>query len=856
MKVKVNEFDFRPAPFWFLNHELEKGEIIFQLDILKKAHVSGVFLHPRAGNYLQTYGSKEWFEKIEFICDQASKRGLKIWLYDEDPYPSGVAGGRIFLENPEFRAYSAVLKKGIPDKNGKVDLNLGKGVFLCAYAIKQKDGKSERINLEDSVGTVRGEYFFRSSWSSPYYWDMMEKVEFMHVRAETRQSEMAIITTVPSGYVVYACMAEPVLHDKYGWFGDVLNPKCTDRFIELTHEKYKQYSGARFGKDVLGIFTDEPSICAGYPTMFSFTLFDEFKKAYGYDLRPFLPDVIENIDDNSSEVRRDYRKLVVKLFQQNFYKKLYDWCQKNKIFMTGHLAGEEALNVQPMRGENFYQTLIKYWDIPGFDFLGQYLGDNDHFALTVGGKLVSSVANQSGKPIILCEFGACNPYNYTIEGLERIAFYQLFLGVNFLVPHGYHFSLEGFRKFDAGCSFSYQFKDFDKMAAFNEMIGKFGKLCAQGKDLSDVCVIMPYKYSYSALSDDPKVTEYRSDIVEACKKLTNRYIEYDVIDDCSFEECPIIDGKIKVGKKEYTTVVGIKGTLEGIGLEKIEKVKFIDISEIDAYDFATEQKSSIEKINGDCTRIMVLKKRVGAKARYYIYNSGFGQVEFDLSIRARCAKVYRPYKEDMTVKTQNGKLRIVLGGCDAIIIEDSNRISNEIMPNEAYTGEIKVYDFMSKPETDYVIYDRDNFIIEEYDMEFASINEKLEDKITAKYGLIRERFGTLREYQKTIPVHIFDFKDSKEIKVYPVKAKMVARFNLDKRYKKMLIESTTFVGDCEIELNGTKLNLEDFKIERVYDFRNKTLDVSKLLVDGENLLTIKFENAKEFDGITSRIYLI
>ena len=70
------------------------------------------------------------------------------------------------------------------------------------------------------------------------------------------------------------------------------------------------------------------------------------------------------------------------------------------------------------------------------------------------------------------------------------------------------------------------------------------------------------------------------------------------------------------------------------------------------------------------------------------------------------------------------------------------------------------------------------------------------------------------------------------------------------------MESTTFVGDCTVTLNGTVLDLSKFKTERVYNFRNKTLDVSGLLLDGENVLTVEFESAGEFDGITSRLYLI
>ena len=36
--------------------------------------------------------------------DACSKLGLVVWLYDEDGYPSGAAGGLVLEENPEFEA--------------------------------------------------------------------------------------------------------------------------------------------------------------------------------------------------------------------------------------------------------------------------------------------------------------------------------------------------------------------------------------------------------------------------------------------------------------------------------------------------------------------------------------------------------------------------------------------------------------------------------------------------------------------------------------------------------------------------------------------------------------------------------
>jgi hypothetical protein len=255
---------------------------------------------------------------------------------------------------------------------------------------------------------------------------------------------------------------------------------------------------------------------------------------------------------------------------------------------------------------------------------------------------------------------------------------------------------------------------------------------------------------------------------------------------------------------------------------------------------------------------MVLKKKAGAKIRYYIFNSGFGQVEFNIDVKTPTAKIIAPYKKDRRVKTENGKVHIVMDGCDALMIEECNRTNvKTVNKPKKYTGKVTSYVWMDKPEMDYVIYDRDNQIIEDYDVEISSINEKLSEKYKkVKYGLTREKFGTTYEYKKTVPQQTFDFRDIKEFKIYPVKAKYTSKFKLKKKFTKLLIESTTFVGNCAITLNGTPISLDDFKTERVYDYRNKTLDVSSILVDGENTLVVEYQEAGEFDGISSRIYLI
>ena len=101
---KLQIQDYYPAPFWFLNHKLEKTELLRQLKLMKEQGITAFFMHPRAG--LKTpYASREWFDLIRYTAIEADKLGMKAWLYDEDPFPSGPAGGRIFLEHPEYAAW-------------------------------------------------------------------------------------------------------------------------------------------------------------------------------------------------------------------------------------------------------------------------------------------------------------------------------------------------------------------------------------------------------------------------------------------------------------------------------------------------------------------------------------------------------------------------------------------------------------------------------------------------------------------------------------------------------------------------------------------------------------------------------
>ena len=85
---------FRAKPFWAWNGKLEEKELLRQVDILKEMGFGGYFMHSRMG--LETeYLGEEWFSLINSCADYGHAEGMENWLYDEDRWPSGSAGGMV-----------------------------------------------------------------------------------------------------------------------------------------------------------------------------------------------------------------------------------------------------------------------------------------------------------------------------------------------------------------------------------------------------------------------------------------------------------------------------------------------------------------------------------------------------------------------------------------------------------------------------------------------------------------------------------------------------------------------------------------------------------------------------------------
>ncbi len=100
---------YATAPLWVWNDMLTEEQIRGTMRDLAGQKVMQVFVHPRPG-LMTPYLSDEWFRLWNIALDEAEKLDMNVWIYDENSYPSGFAGGHVPELMPESRGRGLVFR--------------------------------------------------------------------------------------------------------------------------------------------------------------------------------------------------------------------------------------------------------------------------------------------------------------------------------------------------------------------------------------------------------------------------------------------------------------------------------------------------------------------------------------------------------------------------------------------------------------------------------------------------------------------------------------------------------------------------------------------------------------------------
>lgn len=516
--------EYRGAPFWAWNASLEQEELKEQIEIFREMGFGGFHMHVRQG--LETpYLSEEFLDAVECCVGKAKEEKMLAWLYDEDRWPSGYAGGFVTKHKKYRQKYLLMTKQ---DRETTEDFlqayEEGLDYFLGAFDVTlDKDGKMvayERVARENQAD---------NKW---YYF----------------------ICTQQGGEPRY----------NYQSYVDVMSEEAVDVFLHSTYEAYEKRIGSEFGKTVPAIFTDEPML---FRTVLMESGFSEkdaklpwtkdfsetYEQQFHENLEDCLPELFFDTEDGHAKVTKyQYYRHVSERFAKAYMDRISKWCAEKGILFTGHMMGEDSLN-SSVGYNGDVMRMYKEMQLPGIDMLF----NKQHY---VTAKQCQSVVRQYGKEGMLSELYGVTGWDFDFRGHKFQGDWQACLGVTVRVPHLAWQTMKGEGKRDYPASIFYQSPWYKEYRKIEDHFARINTAMTRGKACVSTAVLHPVESFWLLCGSKAETSIERHEMEEHFKELAEWLltgsIDFDYLSEVLLEDaCSEGGNPLCVGKMKYETII-------------------------------------------------------------------------------------------------------------------------------------------------------------------------------------------------------------------------------------------------------------------------------------------------------------
>ncbi|MBR5313238.1 MAG: glycosyl transferase family 2 [Clostridia bacterium] len=507
-----------------------------------------------------------WWRDMDIILAESEKRGMKVWILDDDHFPTGHAVGQI-KNHPELRKWQLVERHvdvmgPLTDALLTADSVNDDHILLGAYAYPRtgdgEDCRPEPITLTDSVS---GNFL---QFSVPAgCW----RIFFLYKsRKGTRQTD----------YI------------------DMLREESVRVLVDTVYEAHWAHYEKYFGNTIAGFFSDEPSLGNDWygPHSNDYGMYNRrvgmpglalpwndritamMTESVGYDVSAYLPALWFGLGDDTGRLRHAYMDAVTKLYRNCFTRQLGDWCEAHGVQYIGHII--EDMNAHARLGcsaGHYFRSLdgqhmsgidiVLHQIMPGMsDYIHTMSGSgnnsNPEFFDYVLAKLAASFAHiglqTEGRA--MCEvFGA---YGWA-EGTPMMKWlldYLLVRGVNYFVPHAFspafpdpdcppHFGANGADP---------QFEGFSKLMVYGS---RAAHLLSGGVHKADAAILYHADAEWMNMDGGAMLTQVPAKI------LYDAHIDFDILpadcfvdgSDSRVHRAEVKNGRLCVGNESYQCLI-------------------------------------------------------------------------------------------------------------------------------------------------------------------------------------------------------------------------------------------------------------------------------------------------------------
>ena len=438
IKYKINNSIF---PFLWLHHE-SKEKLKRTIDSIYNSGIKGFCIESRPH---PDFLGKTWWEDLDFIFEQAEKKGMKVWILDDSHFPTGYVAGRVPQKLQKKFLYIKQLDYAGPVKNAKVLL---KYVNPAGFFAPKKN--TDKI-LKALIAKKTGDNQIDSNTITDITDNLTDNL--LTVDLPSGQSRIfVLVQTYDGGEKETKNYLNPLVKE------------ATEVLVNEVYEQHYKHYQKLFGTTISGFFSDEPRFGNAHgsfsqigQTNMVLPWRDDMLETYFAQDFKLLPLLTTTTDVHHQEIniRYKYMDIISKLYAKNFVQVLQKWCQEHGVEHIGHLLEDNGAHARLGYGAGHYFRAMTGFDMAGIDVVlnqimpgldtGYYQamtnsgwnGEFFHYGLADLANSAAQLESRKRRRSMVELFGA---YGWA-EGLplmKYIADHMMVRGINHFVPHAFN----------------------------------------------------------------------------------------------------------------------------------------------------------------------------------------------------------------------------------------------------------------------------------------------------------------------------------------------------------------------------------------------------------------------------------
>jgi len=525
--------------WWWFGPAVTKPELEREMRLMKEGGIGGFEVQPvyplvldseTAGFKTLPFLSDDFLEALRFTSDKARELGLRFDLTLGSGWPFG--GPTVSIDHAAGRLRYEHVRVDTNTRTVKVP-SIGAGEkLLAAFIARVEDKAFERRTIKELTRINNGLVELESVPSNGPY----EVLFFISSRTGMQVKRPAVGA---EGFVL-----------------DHMNRFATDGYLKTVGDRLLKPLGSNIP---YSIFCDSLEV---YNSDWSSDFLEEFQKRRGYDLKPHLPELVNDMGMETLALRRDWGKTLNELLNERFLAPIQEWSRRHN---TRFRAQDYGVPAAAISGNAFV-------DIPD--------GEGAQWKVVRAARWASSASHLYGRSVTSSETWTwlrSPAFRATPLDIKAEADIHFLQGINQLIGHGWPYSAPGVEypgwRFYAAGVFNEKNPWWIVMPDLAKYLQRVSFMMRQGQPVNDVALYLPNDDGWSHMAPgNPHLIDVLRERVgpDLLPAIFEAGYNLDFFDDDAFKQVGSVAGNsLVLGKNRYRILI-LPG-VEYIPLETYKK---------------------------------------------------------------------------------------------------------------------------------------------------------------------------------------------------------------------------------------------------------------------------------------------